>query len=123
MNEITLFVAAFLLVFLTAAVVSVYGFGQYEPAWGRGGSLQVEAWLALVGALVAMGSFGISSALLHRAHTPAASFALGVVCAAGYIALCWAIDGFASTSGVYVAFLLLISLSAFAALGGFRAAG
>jgi len=123
MKAITLFGAAFLLVFLIAAVVSVYGFGQYEQAWGRGGSVQVEAWLALIGALVAMGSFGISSALLRRVHAPAAAFALGIVCAAGYIALCWAIDGFASTSGVYVAFLLLISLSAFAALGGFRAAG
>ena len=123
MKAITLFGAAFLLVFLTAAVVSVYGLGQFEQAWGRGGSLQVEAWLGLVGALLAMGSFGISSALLRRAHTPAASFALGVVCAAAYIALCWANSGFASSSGVYVAFLLLISLSAFAALGGVRAAG
>ena len=123
MKAITLFGAAFLLVFVTAAAVSVYGFGQYEQAWGRGGSLQVESWLALVGALVAMGSFGISSTLLRRAHTPAASFALGVVCAAAYIALCWAINGFASSPGVYVAFLLLVSLSAFAALGGLRVAG
>lgn len=122
MKAITLFGAAFLLVFLTAAAVSVYGFGQYEQAWGRGGSLQAEAWLALVGALVAMGSFGISSAVLHRTHAPAASFTLGAVCAVGYIALCWAIDCFASSGGVYVGFLLLISLSAFAALGGLRAA-
>ncbi len=123
MKAVILFGAAFLLVFLTAAAVSVYGFGQYEQAWGRGGSLQVESWLALVGALVAMGSFGISSALLRRAHMPTASFLLGVVCSVAYIAFCWAIIGFASSSGVYVAFLLLVSLSAFAALGGLRVAG
>ena len=80
MKAITLFGAAFLLVFLIAAVVSVYGFGQYEQAWGRGGSVQVEAWLALIGALVAMGSFGISSALLRRVHAPASVRARHSLC-------------------------------------------
>jgi hypothetical protein len=120
MTAILRFGTACLLVFLGAAATSVYGFRQYEHAWGQGGSLQVEAWLGLVGALVAMGSFGIFSTALHRAHTHKASFALGAFCAAVSISLYWVINDFAPFAGPYLAFLLLVVVSAVASLAGHR---
>ena len=123
MKPVLLFGAAALLVFVVAAAVSVYGFGQFEHAWGRGGSLQVESWLGLVAALVAMGAFGIGSAALHRVHSHASSFTLGATCALVYICLCWTMDAFATASGVYAAFLLLVVVSAAAALAGRKSAG
>jgi hypothetical protein len=120
MKPVLLFGAASLLIFLGAAAVSVYGLGQYEHAWGRSGSFQVEAWLGLVGALIAMGSFGISSAALRRAHTDRASFALGACCAAVYLSLCWVVNGFAPFAGPYWAFALLVVVSALASFTGVR---
>jgi hypothetical protein len=120
MKAVLLFGAAALLIFLCAAAVSVYALGQYEHAWGRGGSFQVEAWLGLVGALVAMGSFGISSAALRRAHDQGVSFVLGACCAAVYIFLCWIASDFASVAGPYAAFALLVVVSALASLAGRR---
>jgi hypothetical protein len=120
MKSVLLFGAAALLIFLCAAAVSVYCLGQYEHAWGRGGSFQVEAWLGLVGALVAMGSFGISSAALRRTHDQRVSFVLGAVCAVVCICLCWIASSFTSFSGPYLAFALLVVLSALAALAGRR---
>jgi hypothetical protein len=114
------FGVAVLVVFLAAAAVSIYGFGQYEPAWGRGGSLQVEAWLALVGALVAAGSFGIGSAVLRRAHSPTAAVVLGVACAGVFVAACWFINDPAAAAGVYTAFALLVGVPVLAALAGLR---
>ena len=123
MKSVTLFGAAALFVFITAAAVSVYGFEQYEHAWGRGGSFQVEVWVSLVGALIAMGSFGISSAALCRGHTHVASFVLGVACAIVYIALCWVISSFAPSAGAFTAFLLLIAVSSLASFAGYSYAG
>jgi hypothetical protein len=114
------FGAAVLFVFLAAAAVSIYRFDQYEPAWGRGGSLQVEAWLALVGALIAAGSFGISSAALRRAHAPIAAVVLGVACACVFVAACWFLNAPAAEAGVYTAFALLVGMPALAALAGLR---
>jgi peptidoglycan/LPS O-acetylase OafA/YrhL len=37
---------SFLLCMLVAAAISVYGFDEYERAWGRGGSFQVLSWIA-----------------------------------------------------------------------------
>ena len=103
--------------------MSVYGFDQYEHAWGHGGSFQVEAWLALVGSIVAMGSFGISSAALRHAPKQATSLVLGLACAISYIALCWVINNYAPSSGIYVALVLLIAVSALASLVDRRLAG
>jgi O-antigen/teichoic acid export membrane protein len=100
--------------------MSVYGLGQYEHAWGRGGSFQVEAWLGLVGALVAMGIFGISSAALQRAHDQGISFVLGGCCAVVCISLGWIASSFTSFSGPYLAFTLLVVVSALASLAGRR---
>ena len=123
MKPVALFGSAVFAIFLAAASASTFGFGLYERAWGRGGSLGVEAWLALVGALVAMGAFGISSAALHRAHTQRAGLMLGAFCALAWIALCWVIDGLAPASGAYPAFLLLIVVPALASFAGERHAG
>ena len=119
MKAVLLFGAASLLIFLGAAAVSVYGFGQFEHAWGRGGSFQVEAWLGLVGALVAMGSFGISSAAMRRVHADQVSFALGACCTAVYICLYWTVSSL-SFAGPYVAFALLVVVSVLASLAGRR---
>ena len=116
MKALVFFGAACLLVFVAASAVSVYGFDLYEHAWGHGGSFQVEAWLALVGSVIAMGSFGISSAALHHAPKQAMSLVLGLVCAIIYLALCWVINSYAPSSGVYIALFLLIAISAFASL-------
>jgi hypothetical protein len=123
MKSVALFGAATLFVFIAAAAVSVYGFDQFEHAWGRGGSLQVEAWLGLVGALIAMGAFAISSAAFRRAHTSGGSLVLGGVCAVVCIALCWVINGVASSAGPYIAFLLLVAVSALASFAGHRSTG
>ena len=48
-----LFAGGFLLCLLTAAAVSVYGFGFVEPAWGSGISFQVLIWLSVAGCLLA----------------------------------------------------------------------
>jgi len=42
-----------------AMAVSVYGFDQYEPAWGRGPSYQVVLWIILVAAIVAAFGFAL----------------------------------------------------------------
>ena len=123
MKPLLIFGGACLLVFVIVAAISVYGFGQYERAWGRGGSFQVETWLSLVGAVIAMGSFGISSALLQRVHAQNASFVLGAACALVYISLCWVFNGISPPTGLYLAFFLLVAVSATAALAGHRHAG
>jgi hypothetical protein len=123
MKPVSLFGAAPLLTYIAVAAVSVYGFGQYEPAWGYGGSLQVEAWLGVVGALIAMGSFGISSAVLRRVQTPMASFVLGATCAAVCILLYWLVNVFTPYASAYLAFLLLVAVSMLASLTGYRVAG
>jgi hypothetical protein len=111
MKEIGLFGAATLLVFIVAATVSIFGFDQYEHAWGRWGSFQVEAWISLVGTLVAMGSFGIGLALLRRVPTHGTSFSLGGICGVAYIFLCWIMSGAFPSAGPFTAFLLLIAVS------------
>ena len=123
MKRITFFGGGVLLVFLIVAAISVYGFDAYESAWGRGGSFQVETWLALVGALVATGAFGISSATLHRIQTHGAAFALGVVSASVYLTLGWALSSLAPAGGAYIALLLLVSISVLASFAGARIGG
>ena len=122
-KRITFFGGGVLLVFLVAAAVSVYGFDAYERAWGRGGSFQVETWIALVGALIAMGAFGISSATLQRIQTHGAAFALGAVSASIYLAVCWALNFVAPGGGAYIALLLLVVISVLASFAGARIGG
>ena len=125
MKSIGLFGAAAFCVFVIACAVSVYGYGQFEHAWGRTGSFQVEVWLAIVGALIAMGSFGISSAALHRLHSLVGSFALGAVCSIAYIFLYWLITDVAPaiSTNAFVPFLLLIAISFCASFAGQKYAG
>jgi hypothetical protein len=44
---------------VVAGAVSVYGFDQYERAWGRGGSFQVYTWIAFGMAALAAVCAGI----------------------------------------------------------------
>jgi len=120
MKSVFLFGVASFIVFVAAAAVSVYSFDQYEHAWGRGGSLQVEAWLSLVGALIAMGAFGIGSTLAQRVHSREGGIALGAFCSILFIFICWIANVLAPSVGVYVALLLLIALSGVASLAGSR---
>ena len=53
-------------VFAVAGLLSVYAFGHFEPAWGRGGSAQVMLGAALVGSIVAVFSFGFAAAVFKR---------------------------------------------------------
>lgn len=53
---------AFLLCMLVVAAVSVYGFDEYERAWGRGGSFQVLSWIAIAASV----GVGICAALGFR---------------------------------------------------------
>jgi hypothetical protein len=125
MRPVFLFGAGCFLVFVAAAATLVYGLGQYEQVWGRGGSFGVETWLSLVGALVAMGSFGIASAALRRVHAPRGAFVLGALCAVVYILLYWLATDTAASTGhwaAYIAFFMLVAISALASLAGHRAA-
>ena len=118
MRAVLFFGAGSWLTFLIACATSIYAFGLYEHAWGRGGSFQVEAWLSLLGALVAAGSFGIAAAFTHRAHSPAAALALGAACSALFVAICWVLSSFEPSGGVYVALLLLVLISGLASYTG-----
>jgi len=120
MKRITFFGGGIWLVFLIAIAVSIYGFGAYERAWGRGGSFQVEAWVAFVGALVAMGAFGISSAVLQRIQTHGAAFALGVVSASVFLVACWGLNSLAPAGSAYIALLLLVAIPVLASFAGAR---
>src|SRR5215471_19164139 len=118
MRPILVFGAASLCVFLLVCATTVFGLGQYDRAWGRWGSFQVEAWVSLVGALVATGGFGIASAFMHRTHYQGAALALGVGCSALFVAICWVFSSTELTSSAYLAFALLIGLSSVAAHAG-----
>ena len=111
MKAVAFFGGACFLIFVAAGAVSVYGFGQFEHAWGRGGSFQIETWLSLVGAIIAMGVFGISAAMLRRVPEPGISLMLGAACGVAFIAVCWGINSIAPSVGVFVALILLVGLS------------
>jgi len=49
-------------IWLTVVIVgavSIYGFGQYDSAWGRGGSLQVYVWIATGTSVIACFGSGL----------------------------------------------------------------
>jgi len=47
-----LFVAGFVITAVALMAVSVYGFDQYERAWGRGNSFQVVLWIIIAAGVV-----------------------------------------------------------------------
>lgn len=118
MRPVLFFGAATWCTFLVACVVSVYGFDQYSHAAGRSGALQLEAWLSLLGALVATGAFGIAAALMSRTHTPRAALALGIGSSAALSASCWILSANQVSGTAYFAFALLVALPCLAAYMG-----
>jgi hypothetical protein len=63
------FAGGYILCLLSAAAVSVYGFGFVEPAWGAGISFQVLVWLSLAGCLLATLTY--ASGLIMFRHSSA----------------------------------------------------
>jgi hypothetical protein len=110
-------------VFVSASALSIYAFDLYEHTWGRGGSLQVEAWLSLIGALVAMGSFGIAAAFAQRTHSNDIAFVLGAACSILFIAVCWFLSSFEFSGSVYIALFVLVLICSLASLTGTRFGG
>src|SRR5262245_24788280 len=79
------------LVFAIASLIAIYLFGSYEPAWGRGASLQVSWWLSLGGAILVMLGAGTAAKLGgddHIASTRSVAIA-GVSFALVSIAVVW----------------------------------
>ena len=111
------------LVFIVASVVSIYAFDQFEHAWGRGGSLQVEIWVGLLGGFICMVVFGFSAAFAKRRHSKLTAFLLGAATGATYIAICGVVSAYAPASGVVSALLLLIAVSGIASQIAPRYAG
>jgi hypothetical protein len=118
MKPVLAFGAACWCTFAIVCAATVFGLDQYEHAWGRWGSFGVEAWLSALGALVAMGSFGIASAFMRRTHQRNTALMLGVGCGSIFAAVCWLLDRNAFSGGVYTALALLIVVSCLAAYAG-----
>jgi hypothetical protein len=77
------FASTVLVMLIAWFTVSVYGLGQYEPAWGRGGTVQVGWWLSAGVALAALVSSGMGASLAGRERT--VSRVAAVITAAGYV--------------------------------------
>jgi hypothetical protein len=75
------FALGLLLSMLLAPTISVYGFNEYEPAWGHGGSVQVLWWLSIGVAVCALFSVAIAVSWLApgRSMSASAAFVSGVV--------------------------------------------
>jgi hypothetical protein len=104
--------------FLIVCAITVFGLDQFERAWGPWGSFGVEAWVSTLGALVAMGAFGIASAFLRRTHQRNTALLLGVACGGVFAAVCWMLDRNAFSGGVYTALAALIAVPCLAAYMG-----
>jgi len=61
-----LFSGAAVAVALVVAPISVYVFGQYEHAWGKGGSTQVLWWVSIGWGFLALFSVAIGAAAAQR---------------------------------------------------------
>lgn len=118
MRPVFAFGTAAWLTLLVFCTVSIYGFDVYEHAWGRGGSLQREAWLSLLAALVASGAFGIGSAFMLRTHSRPAAWMLGALCSALFAAGCWWLDAMQVAGTAYSALALLVAFGLLAARAG-----
>ena len=69
LNELrpaVVFSAIYLAVLILLATGSVYMFGQYERAWGRGGSWQVLSWIAIGSTILAFFAALFTSTLVRR---------------------------------------------------------
>jgi hypothetical protein len=96
--------------------VSIYGFGQYELAWGRGASLQVYIWIATGAAFVSCFGAGIGFRLGGSAPGTPGAVAAGLVAlvlSVGALALVAYPDDLAPLS-VGAAFFLLPAVVAYA---------
>ena len=76
---------------LLLSTLSVYAFDQYEPAWGRGGSVQVEWWISCGAAICALFSVGVAVRWLTPARSvgSTAAFVSGVAFVFLTIATSW----------------------------------
>ena len=72
---------------MATAVVSVYIFGVYEPAWGGGASLQVLMYFAFAAAFVGTSCFAIGGLVLKRFPSRTLSFLLGCAVTSASIAI------------------------------------
>jgi len=111
------------LAFAVASVVSIYAFDQFEHAWGRGGSLQVEIWVGLLGGFICMVAFGFSAAFTKRVHTKVAAFQLGIASGITYIAICGVVNAYVPAAGVVTALVLLLAVAGIASQIAPRYAG
>jgi len=80
--------------------------------------LAIEAWVTLLGALVAMGAFGIASAFMRRTHIRRTAAALGAGCSILLVAICWLLSSIEFAGSVYAAVVLLVAVSCLAAFVG-----
>jgi hypothetical protein len=118
--KIAAFAVGLLAGVLIAAVVAVYGFAYSEPAWGRGGSLQV---LVMAGSLVAAFCTGINAlARLVSGRSPkvAASVLLGLAAAIAIVLSCWAFARVGTEAQLTVLVLACLVFPSAAALVGSR---
>jgi hypothetical protein len=70
------FAAGLLASALLLSTLSVYAFDQYEPAWGRGGSVQVEWWVSSGAAICALFSVSLVTWWLAPNHAVSSAVAL-----------------------------------------------
>ena len=63
-NTTIIFTLGFVACAAAAMAVSIYGFGQYERAWGRGPSYQVALWIITVAAVVVAIGFSLGAKLV-----------------------------------------------------------
>jgi hypothetical protein len=55
-----------LAVFAIASTIAIYGFDGYEPAWGKGGSVQVAWWMSLAAAIIVLFGSGVGALLAGK---------------------------------------------------------
>jgi hypothetical protein len=73
------FAAAVWVAVTLVGAVSIYGFGQYELAWGRGASLQVYTWIATGVAFASCFGAGVGFRLGGSAPGAPGAVAAGLV--------------------------------------------
>jgi hypothetical protein len=112
MSAATIWVSVTLL-----GAVSIYGFGQYELAWGRGASLQVYIWIATGAAFVSCFGAGIGFRLGGSAPGAPGAVAAGLVALVLSVAALALVTYPNDLAPLYVgaAFFLLSAVVAYAA--------
>jgi hypothetical protein len=81
------------------AAASIYGFDYFEPHWGRGISLQVSLWIAVVLAAIGAVDFAVGARMVRA--TPSRSLALvaGLLVAVVMLGLTALLDPVVATTG------------------------